>query len=186
VEQRYADAESLIQEGTSLYAQVQGATHPNVAFGLTSLAWAYYYDGKYRLAEETARNAFKIVEPLPNGSHYRAGVYGPLGLSLCKTGKTNEGEQLLREALTSYQENNPKRSYPMAVAVGNLGECLADQKRYAEAEPLLTESYETIKSIHVPQSPMLREAAQRLATLYRGWSKPEKARIYEAAQTLPK
>jgi eukaryotic-like serine/threonine-protein kinase len=186
VEQRYSDAELLIQEGSNLYAQVQGATHPNVAFGLTSLAWAYYYDGKYDLARETARNAFKIVELLPNGSHYRAGVYGPLGLSLSKTGKTKEAEPLLREALDSYQKNTPKRSYPMAVALGNLGECLADQKRYAEAEPLLTESYETIKSIQVPNSPMLREAAQRLAMLYRAWSKPERARIYEAQQALPK
>ena len=179
VEQRYSDAELLIQEGTNLYSQVQGPSHPNVAFGLTSLAWAYYYDGKYDLAKETARRALKIVEPLPAGSHYRAGAYGPLGLSLCKTGKAKEAEPLLREALTSYQENTPKRSFPMAIAQGNLGECLLDQKRYAEAEPLLTESYETMKAIQVPTSPMLREAALRLASLYRALNKPEKAAIYE-------
>jgi eukaryotic-like serine/threonine-protein kinase len=185
-EQRYPEAESLIHEGTALYAQVQGANHPNVAFGLTSLAWAYYYDGKYDLAEEAARKALKIVETLPNGSHYRAGVYGPLGLSLNKTERSKEAERLLREALANYQQNTPKHSYPMAVALGNLGECLTDQERYAEAEPFLTESYETIKSIHVPQSPMLREAAQRLANLYRGWGKPEKAGIYATQQSRPK
>lgn len=185
-EQRYPEAESLIQEGTDLYAQVQGANHPNVAFGLTSLAWAYYYEGRYDLAEEAARKAFKIVELLPNGSHYRAGVNGPLGLSLSKTGRSKEAEHLLREALTSYQQNTPKRSYPMAVALGNLGECLTDQKRYAEAEPLLIESYETIKSIHVPQSPMLRAAAQRLANLYRGWGKSQKAANYATSQPQPK
>jgi tetratricopeptide (TPR) repeat protein len=140
--------------------------------------------GKYDLAKETARQALKIVEPLPSASHYRAGVYGPLGLSLCKTGKTNEAGSLLREALASYQENTPRLSYPMAVALGNLGECLVEQKRYAEAEPLLSESYETIKSIHVPQSPMLREAAQRLAKLYRAWGKPEKTEMYESPQAL--
>lgn len=180
-QQRYPEAESLIHEGSDLYARVQGANHPNVAFGLTSLAWAYYYDGKYDLAEESARKAFKIVEPLPNGSHYRPGVYGPLGLTLCKTGRTKEGEGLLREALTSYQQNTPARGYPVAAAQGNLGECLADQKRYVEAEALLTESYDTIKSLHVPQSPMLREAAQRLANLYRKWGKPRQEAIYTAA-----
>ena len=184
-EGRYHDAESLIQEGTDLYAQVQGANHPNVAFGLTSLAWAYYYDGKYDLAEEAADNAHKIVETLPNGSHYRAGVYGPLGLSLNKTGRSKEAERLLREALASLQQNTPRHSYPIALALGNLGECLTDQKRYAEAEPFLIESYETIKSIHVPQSPMLREAAQRLASLYRGWGKPEKTGFYTAQQQRP-
>jgi tetratricopeptide (TPR) repeat protein len=183
-EKRYSEAESLIQEGTNLYAEVQGASHPNVAFGLTSLAWAYYYDGKYNLAEEAARKALKIVELLPNGSHYRAGVYGPLGLTLNKTGISKEAEGFLREALASYQ-NIPKGSYPMAVALGNLGEFLADQKRYAEAEPLLIESYETIKSIHVPQSPMLRAAAQRLANLYRGWGKPDREQIYAGSPSLP-
>lgn len=185
-EHRYSEAESLIQEGTGFYAQVQGANHPNVAYGLTSLAWAYYDDGKYDLAEESARKAFKIVEPLPNGSHYRPGVYGPLGLTLCKTGRAREGERLLREALASYQQNTPNRSYPMAVAQGNLAECLADQKRYAEAEPLLTESYETIKSIHVPQSPMLREAAQRLVNLYHAWGKPQQEAIYTAVPVVVK
>jgi tetratricopeptide (TPR) repeat protein len=184
-EGRYSEAQLLIQEGTDLYAQVQGANHPNVAFGLTSLAWAYYDDGKYDLAEEAARRAQKIVDNLPSGSHYRAGVYGALGLSLNKTGRSKEAERLLREALTSLQQNTPRQSYPIAFALGNLGECLTDQKRYAEAEPLLIESYETIKSIHVPQSPMLREAAQRLVNLYRGWDKPEKTGIYAAQQPRP-
>jgi serine/threonine-protein kinase len=184
-EKRYPEAESLIEEGTDLYVQVQGANHPNVAFGLTSLAWAYYYDGKYSLAEGAAHKALKIVELLPNGSHYRAGVFGPLGLSLNKTGRSKEAEGFLREALASYQQNTPKGSYPMAVALGNLGEFLVDQKRYAEAEPLLIESYETIKSIHVPQSPMLRAAAQRLANLYRGWGKPDREQIYAGSPSLP-
>ncbi len=172
--------QGVFRQSEALYAQVQGPDHPNVAFGLTSLAWAYYYHGKYDLAEEAARKALQIVEKLSAGSHYRAAVYGPLGMTLNKTGRSREAEPLLREALASYQKNTPRRSYPMAVALGSLGECLRDQKRYPEAEPLLIESYETIKSIQVPQSPALREAADRLNALYTTWGKPDEVGRYQA------
>ncbi len=60
----------------------------------------------------------------------------------------------------------------MAVALGSLGECLSTEQRYAEAEPLLTESYETLKAVQVPQSPILEEARKRLKSLYAGWGRP--------------
>ena len=54
----------------------------------------------------------------------------------------------------------------MAIALGYLGECLLTQKRYDEAEPLLTESAQTLERVHVPQSPVTKEAHERLAALY--------------------
>jgi hypothetical protein len=60
---------------------------------------------------------------------------------------------------------------PGSVRLGGLGECLTVAKRYAEAEPLLTESYKIIDSLHVPKSPTLKEARGRLATLYAAWGK---------------
>jgi hypothetical protein len=57
--------------------------------------------------------------------------------------------------------------------MGNLGECLATQQRYAEAEPLLVESYQMRKSSQVPQRPILKEARDRLASLYSACGKPQ-------------
>ena len=40
------------------------------------------------------------------------------------------------------------------------------ERRYAEAEPLLKESYDIFGSFHVPESPALKEARERLVKLY--------------------
>ena len=63
----------------------------------------------------------------------------------------------------------PADDVPLPAA---LGECLAIQKRYAEAEPLLIESYEISKSVQVPGSPVIRERYERLASFYTAWGKP--------------
>ena len=164
-ERRYAEADSLIQEGTDLYARAQGGDHPNVAFGLTSLAGSRYDQGRYELAEQDARKALAIVEKLPKNSHYAAGVNTVLGLTLNRTGRSLEAEPLLREALAVRERGNKRGNY-VALAMGDLGECLATQKRFAEAEPLLVQSYQVLKSSQVPQSPFLKEASERLASLY--------------------
>ncbi len=172
LERRYAEADSLIREGTGLYVRAQGPDHPNVAFGLTSLAKSRYDQGRYDLAEEDARKALKIVEKLPKSTHYYAGVYTVLGLTLNKTGRSREAEPLLREVLATRQKA-AKRSVYVAAALGDLGECLTTQKRYAEAEPLLVESQQMLNSLQIPQSPSLKFAAERLTTLYAAWGKPQ-------------
>jgi tetratricopeptide (TPR) repeat protein len=182
-ERRYTEADSLIQEGTDLYARAQGADHPNVAFGLASLAMSHYAQGRFDVAEQDSRQALKIIEELPKGSHYYAGVYSVLGLTLNRTGRSREAEPMLREVL-AIREKAAKRSTYTAIAMGNLGECLATQKRYAEAEPLLVDSYKMLGSLQVPQSPLLKEARERLAALYEAWGKPMEPTSLEAPHNM--
>jgi hypothetical protein len=58
------------------------------------------------------------------------------------------------------------------------------QRRYAEAEPLLTEGYNGLASSLGPKHPRTVEANQRLVHLYDAWRKPTKAAEYRAR--LPK
>jgi tetratricopeptide (TPR) repeat protein len=136
-----------------------------------ALATSRYYQGRYDVAEQDARNALNIVEKLPKSAHTHEVGNITLGLILNKSGRTGEAEPLLRETLTLLQQNSRR---PLDVALGSaaLGECLALQKRYAEAEPLLLQSYETLKNIQVAASPALREGYKRLASLYAAWGKP--------------
>src|SRR5262249_45112402 len=136
-----------------------------------------YEQGKYDLAEKDARRALKIVEGIPNGASYVAGVNVALGQILVKTGRAREAEPLLRHALAT-RRRAAKRGNYTAVAAGALGECLAAEKRYAEAEPLLIESYEVFKSLHVPMSPAIKRARDRLVSLYTAWGKPAVAKMY--------
>jgi tetratricopeptide (TPR) repeat protein/tRNA A-37 threonylcarbamoyl transferase component Bud32 len=166
---RYAEADSSLQEGTNLYAQAQGGDHPNVAYGLISLSTSHYYQQRYDLAEKDARRAIEIVVKRAPRGRYHQSAYIALGLILNKEGATKEAEPLLREALSLAQQKS--RALDVAFASAALGECLATQKRYQEAEPLLTQSSKTFESLQVSGSPVIREARERLASLYKVWGK---------------
>ena len=99
------------------------------------------------------------------------------------TGRAQQAEPMLRQALDMRLGKMPKNSNPIAIAQGALGQCLTVQKRYAEAESLLKESYETLKATQVSGSPILVKAAQRCAALYMAWGRPSEAIQYTSAQS---
>ena len=169
-EGRYAEAEPLIQEGIRLYTEIQGADHPNVAYGLRILGTLHYYEGRYDLAEQDARRILEIVQKLPKGTSYYGTAYAALGRAMTKRGRAREAEPLLREALAIGQKST--RRGDTAQIQGYLAECLIAQKRYAEAERLLIDSYQTLKNLQVPSSPVLEEARKELLKLYAAWGKP--------------
>jgi eukaryotic-like serine/threonine-protein kinase len=91
----------------------------------------------------------------------------------------------LREAVKIRTESLPKEHYWVAQAKSALGECLLDQKRYAEAEPLLLSGYAASKmrlgehnSVYVP-------VAQRLHELYTAWNKPAEAARFAVEANPP-
>src|SRR5450432_3136667 len=100
------------------------------------------------------------------------------GLILTKTGKEKEGETILREAVKLRTESLPKGHFWVAVANDALGECLTNQKRFAEAEPLLVESYATLNTSLGPRDPRTIETLLRVVSLYGLWGKPERAAHY--------
>jgi serine/threonine-protein kinase len=100
------------------------------------------------------------------------------GLILNKLGRSDEAERALREAVKLRAENLPDKHFMAALSKGALGEFLTTQKRYAEAEGLLLGSYEGLKSSQSANSPRIRNAAERLVTLYTDWGKPSDANSF--------
>ena len=177
LEGRFAEADPLIREGTALYAQAQGQDHPNVAVGWSTLATAHYYQGNYVLAEQDAQTALRILQKQPAGAPQRTALDVTLAMILNKTGRAQAAERLLRDAM-AVRAKAAKRSTYAAIVSGVLGECLTIQKRYAEAEPLLVDSFQILQSLHVPQSPILGEARERLVSFYAAWGKPAESARY--------
>ena len=70
--------------------------------------------------------------------------------------------------------------WTIATTQGALGECLTAQHRYAEAESLLIESYNSLKASQGEQNPRTIEARQRLVKFYEAWKKPALAAQYRA------
>lgn len=72
----------------------------------------------------------------------------------------------------------PETHFLRATANGALGEFLTAQKRFAEAEPFLLASYESLRKSQAVNSPRTSLIRQRLAKLYDAWNKPEQAAPY--------
>ena len=61
-----------------------------------------------------------------------------------------------------------------------LGECLAAQSRFEEAETLLLESHAAINKAMGANDPRVQRAKTRLQKLYEAWGKPEQAAAYRS------
>ncbi len=142
---------------------------------LRNQAISLYFQAKHAEAIQKADETLKIY--LTFGKHYDQ--YPTIlifkGLSLAKTGQTIEGEKLLREAVELHTKSLPKEHFWVAIAESALGEGLMLQKKYGEAEPLLRESYESLKNSQGAQNPRTILAQNRLVKLYLDWNKPELA-----------
>jgi serine/threonine-protein kinase len=173
--QAYAEAEALVRESETIYREVMGGeTNYSVATAKANLGLIYFLQGDYAKAEAEDRIALDLFrKSLGAESPVAAGTEATLGLTLTREGNATEGESYLRDALAIRKRILPPGDFMIPYAASALGECLTAQKRYAEAEPLLTESYNELKSKLGEQHKRTIEARERLVTLYQLWEKPD-------------
>src|SRR5262249_13407526 len=139
----------------------------------------YQREGKYDLAETYASQAFA-------GRRHTLGAEHPdtlaseseLALALQSQGKFPESESLARETGELEHKAQPN-DWLQFLAESLLGASLAEQKKYAEAEPLLLAGYQGMmarkEQIALPERYHLAIARQWLVRLCLDWGKPEKA-----------
>jgi serine/threonine-protein kinase len=178
---KYAEAEPLIREGLEINRKVLGNEHFTTAGNLARLADLLYIKSDYQQAEDAARESLQILNrTLPRGNLAFASPLMALGLILNKTGRPRQAEAHLREALGIRTRLLPGGHQLIGTSEGALGECLATQKMYAEAEPLLLSSHRIMQSTAGERDPRTAEAVRRLTSLYESWGKPAEAARYRA------
>jgi hypothetical protein len=89
-----------------------------------------------------------------------------------------DAELKLRECLTIRRKLQPD-DWTTFDTMSILGEALADQKKFADAEPMLVSGYEGLKqhedAVPSQDKPHLKKALERLVKFYEAWGKPDKA-----------
>ncbi|MGB8506861.1 MAG: serine/threonine-protein kinase [Pyrinomonadaceae bacterium] len=124
-----------------------------------------------------------------------------LGMALTRTGRAKEAEPLVREALGRARQVFPEGDLATAIAEGSLGECLTARHKFAEAEPLILHSYETLRTTEGgtlqttedgkpssaagahernfdPHEKWRKLASKRALELYTGWKRLDLAAKY--------
>ena len=102
----------------------------------------------------------------------------PLARVLRKRGQPVEAERMLREALAIYARETPGDRWFLPLTRIDLASALADQGRYAEAEPILLEGWETLRRTPGEEDAVLDPVRERVAAFYRDWGKPDLAARY--------
>lgn len=177
----FVEADTSLREAESILRTLLRPSHLWLGDNLRNQGLSYYRQGRYAEAlpriDETIQIYLKSY-----GTHYDHYPTALItkGLIFTRSGKTQEGEALLREAVKLRTESLPAEHFWVALAKGALGECLATQKRYEEAEPLLVGSYNRLNEVFGEKHNRTAEALWRLVRFYQERDKPQLAATYRA------
>lgn len=170
----YHEADSCLRRAESIFRDLTDPASLWVGDNLRNQAAFFYAQGGYDEAIRKVDEALRIYRE-SFGTHYDnyPTALDIKGLALVKRGQLDDGEKLLREALLMRQQALPADHFWVALAKGALGECLSIEKCYSEAEPLLRESYESLRASQGTENPRTKMAQQRLVDLQRATDQSE-------------
>ncbi len=170
----YSEAERLLQEALSIDRKTLGESRA-VAITLSNLGSLSYELGQLSRSEDYHRQAFVIAEKQYGVNNPElADFFQRLGITLTREKQFFEAEANLRKALSLRLLQFAPNHYRVAMTNSALGACLADQKKFKEAEPLLVESYPIINK-HFGNAKETREAGLRLIALYENLGQKDKS-----------
>jgi eukaryotic-like serine/threonine-protein kinase len=175
---RYAQAEALFKQTLAIAKRALGPEHPLTLSVLSDFAYMYQREGKYALAETYAAQAW-VGQRHAFGPENAATMSSEADVALAHVsqGEFTQSEPLAREALETERKVQPD-DWQRYRAESVLGESLAGEKTYAEAERLLLEGYQGMLArkdrIGFPDRYHLELAHQWLVRLYEAWGKRDK------------
>ena len=180
-QQKYDEAERVLSQANDLYRAAPNGNELYFCEILQASAYLSYIRHDYQKAIAQAKESIATARRARAGINpqtFLSSSLDTLGKLLTDIGKPAQAEPYLREALTIKKRIDPPSHRNIALTMSLLGDCLKKQKRYREAETLLVESYDDLKSVMVEQSPRTLETRQRLVELYEAWGKPDLAARY--------
>jgi serine/threonine protein kinase/tetratricopeptide (TPR) repeat protein len=178
-QRKLEEAEAAFREALEIYRNRLGPDHPQVTQSLASLAFALREGNKLAEAETVLREAVALDRKARADGHpHLAGSLCQLASVLAEEARFTDAEALALEALTLQDKALPYDWWTFTART-IVGSSLLDQKKYAEAEPLLLAGYEGMKppGTKVPAGrwPYLRTALKNLVQLYQATERPAQA-----------
>ncbi len=172
----FAEADAKLAEAETIFRKLLEPSSLWLGDNLRNQALSLYHQARYPEAITKVTETLAIYRE-SFGMHYDNYPTALIiqGLSLVKTDQAQEGEKILREAVTLRAESLPAGHYWLALANSALGECLSIEGRFAEAEPFLLASYESLLRSQGAGNPRTVLALRRLIRNYESAGNQKKA-----------
>ncbi len=136
----YREADRLTQQALTIYEQLFGSDHPEVAHSLEQLAWIYVMQraGKAKQAESLYQRAIAFYEQAFGPNHpSTAECYNDLAILYGSQGKYEQAEQLHQHGLALREQIFGPDHSQVAESLHNLAINFFYQGKYEQAEQLL-------------------------------------------------
>jgi tetratricopeptide (TPR) repeat protein len=181
---RHADAAPLFEEAVRGAENVLGSDHPDTQARINRAAESLPMGGRW--AEAAVMREKQLAHrrrKLPPDHVDLVDPLGELGACRIMTGEPAAAEVAYRECQriqVKFFPDDWRRFNGMSL----LGHSVLDQKKYAEAEPLLVQGYEGMKAREAHMADhdkvCLTRAINRLVRLYEATNQPDKAAAWRA------
>ncbi len=174
-------AEPMFRESLAIRRSVLGNDHPNVARSLSNLGGLLSGMGDRKAAEPLLREALAIRRKRLGEDHPDVAIsLRKLAVTLRADGKAAEAAGFFREACAHADRAWPEGHHYPAEFHRNYGQCLAELKRYEEAESQLRLSHRLLNRASESHPNRTRTVVQNLIELYTNWGKPAEAAEWTA------
>ena len=178
---KYALAEQLYGQAIELHRRIVGPDDPDLLEEMYGLAYTFRMEGKYGAAEALYSRSLGPYRRVFGKEHLYT-VQAAEGLAMAQNaqGKFVASEPLIREIWEIEKRKRPDE-WECFLAESLLGESLAGQKKYAEAQVFLVEGYRGMEArkerVAFANRSQLERTRKAIAQLYVAMGKPQPARF---------
>jgi tetratricopeptide (TPR) repeat protein len=178
-ENKFSDAEQFCRRALAIRQAFLPANHLDIAESMNNLAMILRDETKLTEAELFCRQVVAMRKQLSDGENPGvAQATFNLGNVLRDQQKHGEAEESFRKCLAIREKIMPEHWQTFCTR-STLGACLADQKKYAEAEPFLVTGFEGMKRLKGPfpaeVKPRMQEAVERLVQVCEATGQSDRA-----------
>jgi serine/threonine protein kinase/tetratricopeptide (TPR) repeat protein len=162
-----AAAERLFRDDLAIIGKTLGERHPNYALALNNLSRAVLDQGRVEEAHALLERAVNTARPLYPDDHPRMTLY-LMNLARVQIAlhQARKADPVLRRALQVRQRLYQPDDWRIGQVQSLLGAALINEKRYADAEPLLLAAARVLKPVPGAEGREARENQERLALLH--------------------
>jgi len=182
---RHEESERTYRESLDVFMKAPDAAPANRTFALDGIAEQLLALRQFDQAERQLRESLAVRQATGARPGDLAWSQTALGGLLCERGKVDEGAPLAQAALEARRADLPPGHRLTAQSELSVGRCLIAQKRFADAEAILTKAQATLATPGRTASREARDAAAALLTLYEKSGNAEKAAAWRVASRIP-